>query len=266
MLTPLSHRNFTTNWWYSELMFKFVREFLTFCNKPQTVTINRYFSKPITLNTGTPQRCMLSPPLFSFFTNDCTPIHSSVIMINSLIQSSDETAYHAKIERLASWCRKNNLEPNVSKTKKEIVFDFHGKKTPTEPLMSNADNIEIIDNFKFLGTTITSDIKWDKNMKSILKKTHSCTTHRAVWSRRTKDLTRSYKQLLRPSAANFHLIPRFTACAELAKPEYSSWRYPLSQPVLSAFAHWRMLHGPEVKKTSRFTPSFYPQAAIAIDV
>ena len=73
-----------------------------------------------------------------------------------------------KLRGLAGWCSENDLELNVSKTK-EMVFDFR-KKTPIVPLTIAGEVVEEVKSFKFLGTTISSDLKWDENFSSAIKK------------------------------------------------------------------------------------------------
>lgn len=46
-----------------------------FTNRPQPVTLGHYDSLSLTLSTGAPQGCVLSPVLYSLCTHDCIPTH-----------------------------------------------------------------------------------------------------------------------------------------------------------------------------------------------
>ena len=92
--------------------------------------------------------------------------------LEGLIHKSDESAYRGEVERLAGWCSENDLVLNVSKTKKKMVFDFRKKKTPLVPLAIAGKVVKKVKSFKFLGTTISSDLKWDENFSSAIKKAH----------------------------------------------------------------------------------------------
>ena len=139
--------------------------------------MNGSFSSSVTLNTGTPQGCVLSPLLFTLFTNDCVSSDPSVILlkfsddttIEGLISDSDESVYREEVERMVGWCSENNLDLNVSKTK-EMVVDFRRSRDPLDSLVINGEVVEQVETFRFLGTIISSDLSWDKNIQATVKK------------------------------------------------------------------------------------------------
>ncbi|TKS65799.1 putative RNA-directed DNA polymerase from transposon X-element [Collichthys lucidus] len=59
-------------------------DFLT--GRPQTVRVGSNASSTITPNTGAPQRCVLSPLLFTPLTHDCSPTHT-----NLFVKFADDT-------------------------------------------------------------------------------------------------------------------------------------------------------------------------------
>ena len=103
-------------------------------DRPQRVKFNGLFSDVLVLNTGAPQGCVLSPLLYSLFTNDCASTHDSVKMckfaddttVAGLITNGDESTYQTQVSELVEWCDNNNLLLNASKTK-EIIVDFRKK-------------------------------------------------------------------------------------------------------------------------------------------
>ncbi|KAK3529469.1 hypothetical protein QTP70_031163, partial [Hemibagrus guttatus] len=124
-----------------------------------------------------PQGCVLSPLLFSLYTNDCTSIDPSVKLLKfaddttviGLIQDGDESAYRQEIEQLAAWCSLNNLELNTLKTV-EMIVDFRRNTPALPPLTIMNSTVPIVESLGFLGTTISQDLKWDIHIDATIKK------------------------------------------------------------------------------------------------
>ncbi len=100
---------------------QWITSFLT--DRQQLVRLGKFSSNTCTISTGAPQGCVLSPLLFSLYTNDCTSKDPSVKLLKfaddttliGLIQDGDESAYRQEVKELAVWCSLNNLELNTLK-------------------------------------------------------------------------------------------------------------------------------------------------------
>lgn len=128
-------------------------------------------SNTITLSTGVPQGCVLSPQLYTLYTLDCVATHSSNSIVKfaddtvvlCLISNNDETAYMKEMEILEGWCQDNHLQLNVSKTK-EMVVDYSRKQQRSyAPLFIAGAPVEKVDNFKYLGVQLTDDLTWSNH-------------------------------------------------------------------------------------------------------
>ncbi|KAL0148262.1 hypothetical protein M9458_056408 [Cirrhinus mrigala] len=121
--------------------------------------------------------CVLSPLLFSLDTNDCTSKDPSVKLLKfaddttliGLIQDGEESAYRQEVEQLAVWCSLNNLELNTLKTV-EMIIDFRRNPPALPPLSIMDSTVAAVETFKFLGSIISRDLKWDIRIDSIAKK------------------------------------------------------------------------------------------------
>ncbi|GAA6107961.1 thymidylate kinase isoform X1 [Tachysurus ichikawai] len=150
-------------------------DFLT--NRPQTVKLGPHLSPTITLSTGLPQGCVLSPLLYSLYTYDCTPTHPTNAIIKfaddttviGLISGDDESAYRDEVRKLEEWCSVNNLSLNTYKTK-ELILDFRRCHTEPAPLYINGECVERVNTFKFLGVHISNNLSWCTNTLATIKK------------------------------------------------------------------------------------------------
>ncbi len=142
-------------------------------DRQQLVRLGKFSSSTRTISTGAPHGCVLSPLLFSLYTNDCTSKVPSIKLLKfaddttliSLIQDGDESAYRQEVKELAVWCSLNNLELNTLKTV-EMIVDFRRNPLLSPPLTIIDSTVTAVESFRFLGTTISQDLKWDNHIES----------------------------------------------------------------------------------------------------
>ncbi|KAF7665153.1 hypothetical protein LDENG_00151510, partial [Lucifuga dentata] len=152
-----------------------IKNFLT--DRPQSVRLGSHLSSTLTLSTGSPQGCVLSPLLYTLYTHDCVPSHPSNSIFKfaddttlvGLITGGDEAAYREEVEHLSTWCLANNLLLNTSKTK-EVIVDFRRTRVDHAPLYINGDVVETVSSFRFLGVHLSGELTWSVNTKAVMAK------------------------------------------------------------------------------------------------
>lgn len=155
-------------------IYSFVLDFLS--NRIQQVKVKNIFSKPITINTGSPQGCVLSAFLFTLYTHDLSAKYDNCRVVKyaddtviiGLINGNDISNYKLQIEHTVLWCNEQNLFLNVTKTK-ELIFDF--RKNPAhEQIQINGDDVEECESFKYLGVIIDKNLNWSEHARYVISK------------------------------------------------------------------------------------------------
>ena len=70
------------------------------------------------------------------------------------------------IDQITQWTECNNMSLNVKKTK-ELHISVFKKPVQFDNLTSAGTEINIVDNFKLLGITISSDLTWNTHIDVI---------------------------------------------------------------------------------------------------
>ena len=156
-----------------------ITDYLT--SRPQYVRLQGSLSDVLVSSTGAPQGTVLSPFLFTLYTSDfrfnSSTCHlqkfSDDSSIVSCITDDNEVEYRALVESFVGWCDTNHLQLNIRKTK-ELVVDYRrSKKRPPTPITIRGEEVEAVDNYKFLGVHINNKLDWTDNTEALYRKGQS---------------------------------------------------------------------------------------------
>ena len=145
-------------------------------NRPQCVRVGDIKSPVLVSYTGAPQGCILSPFLYTLYTNDCRSVDPST----QFVRFSDDTAmlallsdfasyqsYLSSVLCFSSWCSNNFLHLNVSKTK-EMCIDFRRNRTGISHIVINGE--PVVDSFKYLGVILDEKLSFTEHVTAVKKK------------------------------------------------------------------------------------------------
>ena len=80
-----------------------------------------------------------------------------------------EDEYRAVVEDFVEWAGRNHLLLNVAKTR-EMVVDFRRKTTAPQPLRVLGEEVNMVEEYKYLGVSIDNRLNWKTNINAVYKK------------------------------------------------------------------------------------------------
>lgn len=148
-------------------------------DREQYITLDNISSERLTNNCGVPQGSVLGPLLYTLhvlslrqakltgqyytFADDTVLVYSgkNIETIKEIINDDLNTYTH--------WLKKNKLKINTKKTKYML---FHQKNMQVEEITININGEQInkIDNIKYLGLVIDDKLNWQKHIDHLISK------------------------------------------------------------------------------------------------
>lgn len=146
----------------------------------QYTSFDGILSRAIITNTGTPQGTVLSPLLFSIYTNIITSEEPTVsvlkyaddtVLTGLIANQSDQETYDSEIARICRLCKDLDLILNSDKTK-EMLFSTKRTFPTVKPTLLNESSspIELSTEIKYLGILIDNRLKFSSQCQLTISK------------------------------------------------------------------------------------------------
>ena len=166
-----------------KLPFRFIRYTRHFLSSRwTTVSINNIHSKPFMLRNGLPQGSSISPLLFLIFINDIDvdidlettaslfADDTSTWRADGKVRGSQRRLMQKEVDKIIGWADRWKMKVNGSKTKAMVIASSPKDQQWDPNLKAGETPIALEQEYRFLGTTVPSDLRFKKQVEQTVTK------------------------------------------------------------------------------------------------
>lgn len=156
-------------------IIRWIYDYLT--RRPQYVKMGGFLSDLICTYTGAPQGCVLSPFLFTLYTNDCLSSFNNCSILKYAddtviignVMNNDISDYSGQVDTFVEWCDSHFLNLNVNKTM-EMIIDFRRNRDAHDSIAIKEESVKVVNCYKYLGVMIDDNLNFSENIHHVYKK------------------------------------------------------------------------------------------------
>ena len=186
------------------LTSQWIHSFLS--NRTQSVVLDGSSSYTADVISGVPQGSVLGPCLFLYFINDLPTALTSkgrlfaddTLVYLSVQSEEDARCLQVDLDRIADWGNRWMMEFNP--TKCQVLRVARSRQVVNHQYSLCGKNLEICSSAKYLGITISSDLRWNKQVDEVCAKANRTLAflRRNLRIKSPKLKTMAYFTLVRP--------------------------------------------------------------------
>jgi hypothetical protein len=178
-------------------------------NRQQAVVVDGIRSDQVHVKTGVPQGSVLGPCLFLVYINDLPGNITSMVRLfaddtalhRTVSTNMDQAVIQEDLVKLAEWEENWNMKFHPGKCNVlPVTRKLHENRLSRFDYELHGHVLETVENTKYLGVTISTDLSWDDHIDQITRKANSTLgfVRRNLRIGNTKIKELAYKTFVRP--------------------------------------------------------------------